>query len=116
MTYDGHDLLIQETRDALGNVVTVKTKDDAGNSEIRNNYRVLQPYWVTDPNGNRTRVAYDALGLVVATAMMGKPPSSSPSRPAEGDELDSFNDDDANPTLAALQNFVKDPLGRRRDY
>jgi YD repeat-containing protein len=25
---------------------------------------VLQPYEVTDPNGNRSQVAFDALGLV----------------------------------------------------
>jgi hypothetical protein len=49
------------TRDALGNVVTVATRDDMGNTENRIDYRVLQPYWVTDPNGNRTRVAFDAL-------------------------------------------------------
>ena len=44
-------------------------------------YRVLQPYWVTDPNGNRTRVAFDALGMVVGTAVMGKPLPA----PVEGD-------------------------------
>jgi YD repeat-containing protein len=95
VTYDSHDLLVKETRDALDNVVTVNTQDDAGNAAIRNDYRVLQPYWVTDPNHNRTRVAFDALGLVVATAVMGKPPTSSPPRPAEGEELDSFDGDDA---------------------
>ncbi len=56
-----HDLLVVETRDPLGSVVTVATKDDAGRAEMRNDYRVLQSYWVTDPNGNRTRVAFDAL-------------------------------------------------------
>jgi RHS repeat-associated protein len=38
-----------------------------------NDYRVLQPRLVTDPNGNQTEVAFDALGMVVATAVMGKP-------------------------------------------
>jgi RHS repeat-associated protein len=36
-------------------------------------YRVLQPGLVTDPNGNQTAVAFDPLGMVVATAVMGKP-------------------------------------------
>ena len=37
-----------------------------------NDYRVLQPAQVTDANGNRSEVAFDALGLVVGTAVMGK--------------------------------------------
>ena len=39
----------------------------------QNDYRVLQPRLMTDPNGNRSEVAFDALGMVVATAVMGKP-------------------------------------------
>ena len=38
-----------------------------------NDYRVLQPRLVTDPNRNRTEVAFDTLGMVVGTAVMGKP-------------------------------------------
>ncbi|HZE32924.1 MAG TPA: toxin TcdB middle/C-terminal domain-containing protein, partial [Actinoallomurus sp.] len=60
--YDDHDLLVAETRDAVGNRVTAE-----------NDYRVLRPSQVTDPNGNRTQVAFDSLGLVVATAVCGKP-------------------------------------------
>ena len=37
-----------------------------------NDYRVLLPATVTDPNGNRTAVAFDVLGLVTAIAVMGK--------------------------------------------
>jgi RHS repeat-associated protein len=59
--FDAHDLLVVETRDALGNRV-IATHD----------YRVLSPRLVTDPNGNRAEVAFDALGLVVGTAIMGK--------------------------------------------
>src|SRR5262249_19261053 len=69
-----YNLLVVKTEDALGNVVTVATQDDNGSSSIRIDYRVLQPYWVTDPNGNRTRVVFDALGMVVGTAGVGKPP------------------------------------------
>jgi hypothetical protein len=35
-------------------------------------YRALQASTVTSPNGNRSTVAFDALGLVVGTALMGK--------------------------------------------
>jgi RHS repeat-associated protein len=112
LAYDGnpahpkqnHNLLLVETRDPLGNIVTVNTRDDEGNTDIRNDYRVLQPAWVTDPNGNRTRVAFDALGLVVATAMMGKPGDK------QGDLLDDTFDPD--PTLSTIQTFLQDPIGK----
>lgn len=73
--YDAYDLLVLETRDALGNRVTVGERDADGNIDrinSGNDYRVMQPWLVTDPNGNRAAVAYDALGMVVATAVMGK--------------------------------------------
>ncbi len=89
MEYDSHDLLPVEMRDPLGNTVTLRTTDDHGVSSLRFDYRLLQPYWITDPNGNRTAVAFDALGLVVGTAVMGKPPSTT----SEGDSLDSFTTD-----------------------
>ena len=74
--FDDNDLLMAETRDALGNRVTVDVND----------YRVLQPRLVSDPNRNQTEVAFDTLGLVVGTAVMGKPAPA----PAEGDTLAGF--------------------------
>jgi RHS repeat-associated protein len=103
VSYDAHDLLMVETRDALGNVVTVATADDAGSTAIRIDYRVLQPYWMTDPNGNRAAIAFDALGMVVGTAVMGKPLPA----PVEGDSLDGF---EADLTAAAILDHLADPL------
>ncbi len=74
--FDGHDLLMAETRDALNNRVTVESND----------YRVLQPRLVSDPNHNQTEVAFDTLGMVVGTAVMGKPAPA----PVEGDTLAGF--------------------------
>jgi RHS repeat-associated protein len=74
--FDANDLLPTETRDAVGNRLTVDAND----------YRVLQPRRLSDPNRNRTEVAYDVLGLVVGTAVMGKPAPA----PAEGDTLAGF--------------------------
>jgi len=74
--FDAHDLLMLETRDALNNRVTVNAND----------YRVLQPRLVSDPNRNRTEVAFDMLGMVVGTAVMGKPLPA----PVEGDLLAGF--------------------------
>ncbi|MEX2307778.1 MAG: SpvB/TcaC N-terminal domain-containing protein [Pirellulales bacterium] len=104
VTY-AYDLLIVETRDAVGNVITVATQDDAGNTAIRLDYRVLQPYWVTDPNGNRTRVAFDTLGMVVGTAVMGKAGEN------QGDLLDeNFSAELDNATiLAHMTNPRADP-------
>jgi hypothetical protein len=74
--FEAHDLRMVETRDALGNRVTVEAED----------YRVLQPRLVSDPNRNQTEVAFDALGMVVGTAVMGKPLPA----PVEGDTLNGF--------------------------
>ena len=61
LAYDANDLLLTSTTDAVQNTVTAV-----------NDYRVLQPRLLTDPNGNRSEVAFDALGLVAGTAVMGK--------------------------------------------
>jgi RHS repeat-associated protein len=73
--YDRNDLLAIETRDAVGNCITVGQRDAAGNVDpnVRgNDYRVLQPRLVTDPNRNRIEITFDALGLVAGTAVKGK--------------------------------------------
>ncbi len=87
--YDAVDLLLKRTIDALGNVMAAE-----------NDYRVLQPRMAVDPNQNRVSVAFDALGMAVATAVMGKEGEN------EGDLLEGFN---ADPTLADLQDLVADP-------
>jgi RHS repeat-associated protein len=76
VTYDAYDLAIRETRDALGNA-TRAVQD----------YRVVKPCQVSDANGNRTQVAFDALGMVVGTAVMGKEAES------RGDSLAGFETD-----------------------
>lgn len=76
VAFDAADLLPVETHDALGNRTTVEAND----------YRVLQPRLVSEPNRNQSEVAFDALGMVVGTAVMGKP---SPA-PAQGDSLAAF--------------------------
>lgn len=76
---DAYALLLETAQDALpapqANVITAK-----------NNYRVLQPYEVSDPNGNRSQVAFDALGLVVGTAVMGTDAAGN----LVGDSLEGF--------------------------
>jgi RHS repeat-associated protein len=62
VTYDtAYDLLAVEIQDAAQNTITAS-----------NDYRVLQPLLLTDSNGSQSAVAFDALGLVVGTAVMGK--------------------------------------------
>jgi len=61
ITYDAHALLMIQTEDPLKNVV-----------QARNNYRTMLPELVTEPNGNRSAVLFDALGMVVETVVMGK--------------------------------------------
>lgn len=101
-TLDDYDLLLLETRDALGNRVTVGERDPAGDiTRPANDYRVLQPQLVMDANRNRSAVAFDALGLVVATAAQGKP---------EDNDGDSLEDLEAQLTEQALLAHLADPL------
>jgi len=102
MTYDAHDLLVVETRDPLGNRVTVGERDRAGNlTAPGNDYRVLQPRQVMDPNRNRTAVVFDALGMVAGTAVMGKPEENL------GDSLAGF---EADLTEAVVLDYLANPL------
>lgn len=71
VTYDSYDLLAREVKDPLGSLITAVL-----------DYRVLQPWQVLDPNRNRTAARFDVLGMVVATAVMGKEGAG------EGDTLD----------------------------
>ena len=110
VAYDGYDLILKETRDMLENVVTVNTQDDISqNTTICIDYRVLQPYWMTDPNQNRTRVLFDALGMVVATAVMGKPGQD------VGDLLQDMGGGSlpADVTTATMQAFSSDPHAQK---
>jgi RHS repeat-associated protein len=66
----GHRFSIRYDSSAL---MTVETTDPVGNRmSAVNDYRVLAPKLVTDPNGNRTAALFDALGLPVRIAFMGK--------------------------------------------
>jgi len=60
-TYDAHALLTVSSADPLGNTTTVE-----------HDYRLLAPWQLTTPNGNRTQAAFDILGFVEKTAIMGK--------------------------------------------
>jgi RHS repeat-associated protein len=101
--YGDHSLLVLQTRDALGNTVTAGEIDDQGNVMNGNDYRVLQPALITDPNLNRSQVAFDAFGMVAGTAVMGKREENL------GDSLASFTPD---LTASEVDSFFVDPRGR----
>ncbi|MCC2314104.1 SpvB/TcaC N-terminal domain-containing protein, partial [Cellulomonas xiejunii] len=94
----GHDALVDLDDDKL---LPVGTTDALGNrvSADANDYRVLQPRVVTDPNRNRTAVVYDALGVAAGTAVMGKATG-----PAEGDTLSGLAAQPSAAQIAALFN------------
>ena len=93
VTFDDHKLLIVETRDALENTL-----------HSVNDYRVLAPRLTTDPNGNQAEVAFDALGMVAGTAVMGK--ENEPDGQPKGDSLAGFV---ADLTSADLGTFIAQP-------
>jgi len=70
-------LLAVKVEDRIGNVVAVDRTD----------YRLLKPSVITDANQNRSMMAFDVLGMVVGTAVMGKEEPAT----QEGDNLDGFN-------------------------
>jgi RHS repeat-associated protein len=88
--YDVHDLNLIIARDPVGSTV-----------HARNDYRILAPRLVTDSNGNRSEVAFDALGMVVGTAIMGKEGDH------QGDTLEGFVADLSERTALA---HIRDPL------
>ncbi len=89
--YDAHRLLPVRTVDALGSQVTA-----------HNDYRLLAPDLITDPNGNRSAAAFDVLGMVAGTAVMGKESESA------GDSLAGFA---PQLTPAQIEAFFSDPRG-----
>ncbi|MDT7808809.1 MAG: hypothetical protein QOJ70_2622 [Acidobacteriota bacterium] len=90
-----YDLLTSSVRDSVGNEVSGQ-----------NNYRVLQPQLLIDANGNRSTAAFDALGMVVGTAVMGKEGEN------VGDSLDDFAADLDEQTIIA---HLSDPLAAPLD-
>ena len=86
--FDNHDLLMVETRDAVGNLSSIGERRADGTIDPArpgNDYRVLQPVLVSDANRNRQHVVFDARGMIVGTAMMGKAEEN------QSDSLDGFN-------------------------
>jgi RHS repeat-associated protein len=77
VTYDDHALLTLQTTDPLNNIVQVK-----------NDYRVMQPQQIIDPNQNQVAVAFDILGMVAGTAVLGKVNAAGASE--SGDTFDEF--------------------------
>jgi RHS repeat-associated protein len=104
--YDHYDLLGLETRDPLDNTVTAGERGVDGTIIPRLDYRVLQPELITDPNGNRSVVAFDILGMVAGTALTGKP-GENVGEPLE-DFLANF---EPNPSWSDIDNFFADPRG-----
>ncbi len=91
--FDQHNLLMVKAEDAVKNVIRTE-----------NNYRMLQPILVTDPNGNRSEVVFDALGMVAGTAVRGK--MTEPDSRSEGDSLDDIKPD---LTQAQIDAFMAKP-------
>ncbi|GLV61129.1 hypothetical protein KDH_79460 [Dictyobacter sp. S3.2.2.5] len=91
-----------ENQDQLGNRITAGKRLPDGSLDTTspgNDYRVLQPWRVMDPN--RTLAAFDALGMVVGTAVMDKPEEKL------GDSLDEFV---GNLTEAVSLDHLQNPL------
>ena len=99
LSYDTkYDLFIQSSTDSLGNQSGVFVDPQIG---VRYDYRLLAPIELEDINGNRSEVWFDIPGNVVAAAVKGKG--------EEGDNLNGYTDEFANPDLAELLNHFDPP-------
>ena len=91
--YDVHDLAPVKSQDPTGNTMHAVSE-----------YRVLLPTLITDANGNRSQVAFDALGMVAGMAVMGKKEEN------EGDTLEGFVADlPESAVVAHIQYPLHDP-------
>ncbi len=109
--YDPYHLFPSRTEDPLNNI-----------QESLTDYRVLQPYLVRDINGNYSEVAFNALGLVVGSAVMGKA-GRSPDQSLLGidystiaqmrtnTEADSLEGFDPELTVNQVKDFMTNPDG-----
>jgi RHS repeat-associated protein len=98
-----NNLLIVKVEDQVENIISAGERDTDGNVTPAIDYRLQLPVLIMDPNRNRSEVAFDVLGMVVGTAVMGKPDLHSP----EGDNLDHFNN---NLTMASIREHLTNPL------
>lgn len=108
ISYDTYNLLVEETCDPLGNRTTAGERDPNPMLPLvrrSHDYRVLQPSLLMDPNRNRAAVLFDGLGMVAASAVMGKPEDV----PVPGDLLDGTVS--ADPTQTAIDQFFTNPAG-----
>jgi RHS repeat-associated protein len=87
LEYDARDLYIRSSRDAIGNTTTVDVFD----------YRVLAPRQLRDINNNLSEVLFDALGMPIAMAVLGKE--------NEGDNLTGFDETLLHPDAETLIRF-----------
>jgi RHS repeat-associated protein len=86
----------------VDDLLAVRMTDPVNNTTIcTNDYRMLAPVLVVDPNGNQSAVVFDTLGMVTATAVMGKTTENL------GDALTGFSVDLDDATLGA---FFANPL------
>jgi RHS repeat-associated protein len=86
IAFDPRDLFVQTTTDALGNQIQVTDFD----------YRMLAPCEMADPSGNYAAIAFNLLGMPVASAIMGRNGTES------GDRLTGI---DLDPPIRDIERF-----------
>ena len=100
--YDDYGLLVTSVEDAISFKYSLDNK-----VRIENNYRVLQPKKVTDPNGNITEAKFDSLGMVVGTVVRGVDENGN----AIGDSFTDFVEDlDNNEIKDLIDNPLSNPI------
>jgi hypothetical protein len=66
VTFDNYQLFPIDAWDFMGDRITIGERNSKGDIIGKGiDYRVLHPFVMTDVNGNRTQLTFDALGRVV---------------------------------------------------
>ncbi len=104
---ENNKLLVEQEIDPLGSITKASTHDNQGHEFSTLNYRLLKPWLITDINDNRSAVAFDILGIVVGTAVMGKVEEN------KGDSLDGGFEPDLD--NSAVINHIQNPLFNPQD-
>lgn len=108
VAYDAYDLLVLDTVDPAGNRVSAGERANAAEPAQESltsalDYQALAARVVSDANRNRSAVAFDALGMVVATAARGKPEENL------GDSVDAVL---THPTAEQIAAYFADPVSQ----
>jgi len=100
----GHETTIEYDDFQLLPIKTIAPLDTV--IEVKNDYQIFAPYHLIDPNKNRSQIKFNAFGMVLAIAVMGKEGEN------KGDSLEGFSEHAAGDPVANPHDFLQKASSR----